>query len=48
MSLEWTLATLLHRQKSFELIKSLGGANEGNSSIENIRIGIERKIIRTL
>ena len=45
---EQPLATLLHRLKSLELLKSLWGADEGNSSIEYISIGIEREIFGTL
>ena len=40
--------TLLHPLKSFELLNSLWGADESNSSIEDIRIGVEGKIRGTI
>ena len=38
------LTILLHLLKSFKLLKSLRGANEGNSGIENIRVGVKGEI----
>ena len=45
---EQPLATLSQFLKSLELLKTLGRANEDNSRIKYIGIGVEREILRTI
>ena len=45
---EQPLATLSQLLKSFELLKSLGRANEGNSSIEYVSVGVEGEVLGTI